>query len=194
MEYPLKLAFKKLAIAPQISVLDANGRLLFYVKQKLFKLKESITIFSDREQTQPLYQIKADRVIDFSARYHFMDQQGNELGSIKRRGARSLWKAHYDIFDNTQAILTIQEENAWIKMLDAFFSEIPLLGLFAGYVFNPTFLISRAEQNVVMRVKKQPSFLESSFLIEKTGNLDQNEELQILLGTVMMVLLERARG
>jgi hypothetical protein len=73
MQFPLTLEFKKVALSPQISVLDASGNLIFYVKQKLFKLKEAITIFADREQTQPLYSINADRVIDFSARYRFKD-------------------------------------------------------------------------------------------------------------------------
>ena len=47
MNYPLDLSFKILAIAPQISVSDANGALVLYVKQKAFKLKEDVTIYAD---------------------------------------------------------------------------------------------------------------------------------------------------
>ncbi|NIN01857.1 MAG: hypothetical protein GTO24_28285, partial [candidate division Zixibacteria bacterium] len=86
MNYPLQLSFKIVALTPQLSVTDANGNLIFYVKQKLFKLKESVTIFADAQQAQPLYAINADRIIDFSGRYHFTDQNGIELGSIKRQG------------------------------------------------------------------------------------------------------------
>ena len=46
MNFPLTLNFKKLALSPQISVTDASGRLLFYVKQKAFKLKEAVTVFA----------------------------------------------------------------------------------------------------------------------------------------------------
>ena len=102
--------------------MDANGNLLFYVKQKLFKLKEAITIFADREQTQPLYSIDADRVIDFSARYRFKNRDGIEIGSVKRNGRRSIWKARYDIFDtNEQPLMRIEEEDAWVKVMDAYF-------------------------------------------------------------------------
>lgn len=59
MQYPLNLSFKIVAIAPQISITDANGELLFYVKQKLFKLKEAITVFADQAQTEPVFQISA---------------------------------------------------------------------------------------------------------------------------------------
>ena len=64
MEYPLELSFKIFALTPQISVTDASGRLVFYVKLKMFKLKDLVTIFADEAQTQPIYHINADRIID----------------------------------------------------------------------------------------------------------------------------------
>ncbi len=195
MYFPLKLTFKIMALAPQISVYDANGTLLFYVKQKMFKLKEAITVFSDQSQTQPLYTISADRIIDFSARYHFKDQNGIEIGSIKRDGARSIWKARYNIFDtNEQMIMQIQEENAWVKVMDAVFGEIPFLGMLSGYVFNPVFLVERPDDSLMLRVKKEPAFMESSFTIDKVAELSEAEQLNTVLGILMMVLLERSRG
>ena len=195
MDFPIKLSFKKIALAPQISVFDAHGNLKFYVKQKLFKLKEAITVFADREQTQPLYSINADRVIDFSARYHFKDQNGISLGSIKRQGARSIWKARYDIYDtNEQIVMQIQEENAWVKVMDAFFGEIPILGILSGYLFNPVFLVELPDDTLVLRVKKEPALLESEFIIEQIMPLDDDQQLRTILSILMMVLLERARG
>src|SRR5215203_599441 len=79
MNYPLKLSFKLLALASQIYIRDANGELLGYVRQKLLKLKEDINVFADEQQTTHLYNIKADRMIDFSARYNFTDSQGRIL-------------------------------------------------------------------------------------------------------------------
>jgi uncharacterized protein YxjI len=195
MQFPLTLTFKIMALSPQISVRDANGTLLFYVKQKLFKLREAITVFADESQTQPLYSINADRIIDFSARYHFKDQNGIEFGSIKRDGARSIWKARYNIFDsNEQMIMQIQEENAWVKVMDAVFGEIPFLGMLSGYVFNPVFLVERPDDSLLLRVTKQPALLESSFTIERQADLTESEQLNTVLGILMMVLLERSRG
>jgi uncharacterized protein YxjI len=76
MHYPLELQFKFWALSPQLSVTDGHGSLVFYVKQKLFKLKESITVFGDAQQNNPLYSIKADRIIDFSASYNFASSSG----------------------------------------------------------------------------------------------------------------------
>ncbi|AFY32341.1 hypothetical protein Cal7507_1892 [Calothrix sp. PCC 7507] len=194
MQYPLELTFKFWALAPQISVVDSQGKLVFYVKQKLFKLKEAITVFGDVEQSRPLYYIKADRIIDFSARYDFTDSQGNYLGGVKRRGLRSLWRARYDIFDGDVSILNIQEKNPWVKVADALFAEIPVLGMFTGYVFNPVYLVNRTDGSVVMRLEKIPSFLSRRFIIKAVDQISDREEQQLLLSLVMMLLLERNRG
>lgn len=194
MEYPLDLTFKILALSPQISVTDASGGLVFYVKQKMFKLKEEITVFADVQQTQPLYKINADRVLDFSARYNFTDVNGMDLGSVKREGMRSLWRAHYNIFDGEAPVMTIREENPWVKVLDGLFGQIPLLGMFSGYLFHPAFLVSRTDDAVVMRLQKQPAFLEGKFTITKQAELDPGLETRVLLSLLMMILLERARG
>jgi hypothetical protein len=194
VNYPLQLSFKILAIARQLSVTDATGRLVFYVKQKAFKLKESVTVFADLEQTIPLYTINADRVLDFSASYHFADRYGTPIGSVRRQGMRSLWKAHYEIVDDDAPGLTIQEANPWIKVLDGLFGEIPIIGMFTGYFFHPAYVVVRQDQTVVMRLEKQPAFLEGKYSIDKFAPLSEREEIRVLLSLLMVVLLERSRG
>jgi hypothetical protein len=194
VNYPLTLSFKIVALAPQLSVTDANGDLVCYVKQKLFKLKEAITVFADSQQTRPLYTIKADRVLDFSARYQFADALGQPHGSVKRQGMRSLWKAHYEIYDGEAPVMTIHEENPWVKVLDALFGEIPILGMLTGYLFHPAYLVIRADGTQVMRLEKQPAFFEGKFRLDKTGELSEAEEQRALLGLLMTLLLERSRG
>lgn len=195
MEYPLELTFKMWAFAPQISVTDAKGALVFYVKQKAFRLKESVTVFADAQQSQPLYDINADRIIDFSAHYNFTDHNsGMPIGAVKRRGLRSIWKARYDIFEGEASNLAISEKNPWVKVIDALFEQIPIVGLFSGYVFNPVYLVSRTEGAVVMRLEKKPTFLSRKFIIKKVDQLSDREETQSLLGLLMMILLERTRG
>lgn len=194
MNYPLQLSFKILALARQLSVVDATGRLVFYVKQKAFKLKESVTVFADAEQTQPLYMISADRVLDFSARYHFTDQRGGTIGSIKRQGMKSLWRARYDIMEGEAVVMTIQEANPWSKVFDSLFGEIPIIGMFTGYVFNPSYNVLRQNGAAVMRLTKEPAFFEGKFKIEKSAPLGESEETLCLLSLIMMVLLERSRG
>src|SRR3989304_9689551 len=90
-----------MAWAPQRSVPDASGQQIFYVKQKLFKLKEAVNVFADSAQTRQLYTINADRILDFSAQYHFSDSNGAKLGSGKRHGMRSRWRARYNVLNGS---------------------------------------------------------------------------------------------
>ena len=195
MNYPLKLSFKLLALASQIYVTDASGKTVGYAKQKLLKLKEDVRIFSDTSQTEEIYQIKADRLIDFSARYSFSDSRtGRFLGAVKRRGMRSIWSAHYEIFDNDQIVMEIKEENAWIKVFDALVGEVPLVGAFTGYFFNPAYLVSRTDGAIVARVQKQPAMFEGQFELTRQSQMSEAEETRVLLSVLQMIILERARG
>ncbi len=194
MNYPLELSFKHLALARQISVRDASGSLVFYVKQKAFKLKEAVSVFADAEQTQLRYTINANKILDFSARYQINDAHGQPIGAVARRGMKSLWRAHYEIYDGDKLTLTIREANPWTKVLDSLVGEIPIVGIFTGYMFHPAYLVERADGTSVMRLVKRPAFLEGKFTIERHAQLDEREGVRALLSLLMMVLLERRRG
>jgi hypothetical protein len=194
MKFPLRLSFKKIALAPQLSVTDAEGNLQLYVRQKLFKLKESVTVFADREQTRPLYSINADRVLDFAARYTFTDQAGRVLGGVRRQGMRSLWRARYEVFRGDEVVFHIQEENPWVKVLDGILGDIPVLGLLTGYMLHPAYVVSRPDGAPVLRLAKEPALFEGKFTIEERAELAPHEEGLAVLALLMMTLLERQRG
>lgn len=196
MNYPLKLSFKLITLVSQIYIHDANGELLGYVRQKLLKLKEDINVFADEKQTQHLYNIKADRVLDFSAKYNFTDNQGRSVGAIRRKGMRSIFKAHYEIYDPSGALsMEIHEESAWVKVVDSLVGELPVIGMFTGYFFNPAYLITRANSAAqIARLQKQPAFFEGVFQLEKLNDLSEDDEALVLLSALTMTLLERSRG
>ena len=194
MKFPLQLSFKILAIAPQISVSDAAGSLKFYVKQKAFKLKEAVKVFADAEQTRELYAIDADRILDFNSQYKFTAKGGSAAGALRRKGMRSIWSAEYEIVLTNGQVLKIKEENPWIKVADAILNDIPLLGLFAGYLFNPAYLVTRGNGELVLRVQKLPAFMEGKFQIDQKAKIADEEVDTLLLSVFMMLLLERMRG
>jgi len=66
--------------------------------------------------------------------------------------------------------------------------------MFSGYFFNPSYTIRRTDGTEVMRLKKQPSFWEGKFILEKLVELDEVEELRALMSIIMATLLERSRG
>lgn len=197
MQFPLELRFKVLAFAPQIHVMDATGASVLFIRQKLFRLRENIAVFSDASQQRQILEIAADRWLDFSASYRFAQPGGAKLGSIRRHGFRSLWSAHYEIADAAGGILfELREENPWTKVADSFLGEIPLIGLLSGYFFHPRYRIARpGATEPAFRLHKRRSFLETGFHIEKLDPaIGEGEETIVLLGAVMLTLLERRRG
>jgi len=195
MQYPIFLTFKLIAIANQIYVRDANGQSIAYVKQKLLKLKEQVLVFRDESQNDLLYRIDADRMIDFSARYNFQDAGGTYLGSIGRRGMKSIWRAYYEIFDQAGNLsYVIQEEKVFVKVMDGLISSIPIIGILVGLFLNPTYLISNAAGDPIARLIKEPAFFEGKFRLERISPVSPSDEANILLSLMMMTLLERQRG
>ncbi|MBI3243715.1 MAG: hypothetical protein HYZ49_15630 [Chloroflexi bacterium] len=188
--YPLNFSFKIIAFNPQVKVTDASGQTVLYVKQKALALKEDVKIFADEGQTRQLYQLKANKIIDWSATYNITSAAGQAAGSVKRQGARSLWKATYNIVDAAgNEVGSIHEENPWMKVLDAFVSDIPFLGMF----INPAYLVDLRGQTV-LRLQKQPAFLEGKFVVEKRGEIPEADEGLLLSSVVMTLMLERSRG
>ena len=196
-KYTVDLRFKFFALAPQIYVTDADGRDVFYIQQKLFRLKERIAVFSDPTKSRQMAEINADRVLDFSANYRFSVPGGEPIGSIRRHGLRSLWRGHYELADaEGRKVFEITEENPWAKVADSLLGNIPILGAFSGFFFHPIYRVIRPETATPsFRLRKQRSFLEARFRIEKVeAAANEAEEISVILGTVMLALLERERG
>ena len=194
MSYPLDLSFKILTIGTRVTIKDAAGRQVAYVRKKKFKLKENVEVYTDDGQSRLLFRMKADRMLDFSARYAISGPDGHPMGAVGRRGMKSLWSSAYVLDDayGTEAG-SIREENAWVKVLDGVMESLPLGDALGGLFFNPAYLAELYGKDV-LRIQKQPSVLESSFRIDRLADLSEDEEDLLLAGIIMMVLLERDRG
>lgn len=195
MTFPLDLRFRIISIATRLSVTDASGRLLYFVRQKMFRLRESISVYADEDQNTRLVNIAADRVLDFSAQYHITDAGGNRLGYVQRSGMRSIWRAHYEIFRDDRQEFLIREENPWVKFADGFVGSIPLIGLVSSYILHPAYVVTRvSDGTMVLRASKQPALFENSYRMDANPErLGEQQEL-VVLSVVMMLLLERYRG
>ncbi len=196
LQYPLTLSFKILALTTQANVTDAAGRTVLHTKQKFFKFKEHVEIFTDSTRSTGLADIRTNKVIDWSARYFMTDASGGAIGSVGRRGWRSIWKAHYETFNpgDETPDFSIKEENPGAKVADALLGEIPILGMLTGYLFHPRYLASRSNGEGAMRMTKKPAFFEGRFQIDKVGNMTPREEMNLILSFLMLVILERRRG
>ncbi len=194
-QFPVKLTFKIGTLSNDFVAQDATGNTIVYVRQKLLKLIEEVQVFNNENRSELMYTIRANRWIDFTATYTFTNRQSYEIGRIVRKGWASLWKAHYEIYDDKQQLdLAVREENPWAKVFDSMLGEIPFFGLLTGYLFHPSYIVTRPNGTPVVRLKKETSFFGRIFTIEKLAEFETGEEERILLGLMMMILLERQRG
>lgn len=193
--YPIDFVFRIGTLHNDFTAKDAIGNTVAYVKQKLFKFKEHVQIYSNTNQTELLYEIRADRWLDFNACYTFYNNQGIAFGKLTRKGWKSLWSAKYEILDESNNLdLIITEANPLVKFFDAFIGEIPILNFFTGYLFNPKYHIKRPNNDLVFECKKKGSFFGRKFKLTNHSLIEKGEEQRVLLGLMMMLLLERRRG
>ncbi len=195
LQFPIKFRFKISTLANDFIANDANGNVIAYVRQKMFKLKEDISVYSDESKSKVMYKIKADKWLDFSAAYSFYDEHSNTFGKIVRKGWRSIWKTEYEFIDQFEKVqYSVREENAWVKVMDSLFGQIPLLCMFTGYFFNPSYVVTNRKEEIIVRLKKLPSFFGREFEIDKLKTIDNDDDDRIMLGLMMMILLERRKG
>ena len=127
--------------------------------------------------------------------YCLTDENGEQIGRVARKGWASVWNARYNIYDKEgNQLFYIKERNPWVKVCDAILNSIPIISLFAGYLFNPKYDVKDMQDNKIVMLKKDPSFWGRNFSVSKEGDLKDEHEEKIVLSLMMMILLERRRG
>lgn len=106
-------------IGASFHIYNSNEEVIFYVNQKGFKLKEDIKVFTGEDMTQELLSIRARNVIDISATYDVFDTvTGEKLGSLRRKGLKSILKDEWLILDaNENEVGNIQEDSMALALV-----------------------------------------------------------------------------
>jgi hypothetical protein len=155
-----------------------------------------VDVYRSKEKNELQFSIRADRIIDFGARYTITDSTGNSIGSLHQQGMTSLFQATYDVRgqDDNQSFRII-EANPWVKVLDALLSAIPFVDLITGFILHPKYHLVRPDTDApILVLTKQAGFFESVFKLDITEELAHDDEQLAILSILMMVLLERSRG
>ncbi|WP_037588251.1 hypothetical protein [Stenoxybacter acetivorans] len=194
--FPLDFHFKIFTPSNDFNVFDAQRQQIAYTRQQFFRIKEAVDVFTDNSRREKRYTIRADRIIDFNARYTIFDNKNTELGQIRRQGMKSLWRTHYSVYDTqSQLVLDIQEANPWIAVLNGLVSEVPVLGWLSGYFLNPKYALLDSQGHEQYRLKKQASFWERRYRLEKHSNkTDITLDNLAAVACMMLVLQERRDG
>ena len=120
-----KQVFKLLGAA--FHVYDMAGNLLMYSKQKAFKLKEDIRVYTNEDMTTELLTIQARAIIDFSAAYDVVDPRAGKVGALKRKGWKSMLRDEWVITDAyDREIGTVIEDSTALALVRRFIDAASL--------------------------------------------------------------------
>jgi len=106
-------------IGQSFHVYDAHENLIFFCRQKGFKLKEDIRLYSDESKSQELLTLSARQVIDWGATYDIVDPNANEtVGSLRRKAMKSMIRDEWLLFDpNGVEIGRVYEDSQMLAAL-----------------------------------------------------------------------------
>lgn len=112
--------------APMFHIYAEDGTLVCFVKQKAFKLKEDIRIYTDESMSSELLLIKARQIIDFGAAYDVVESRSSQkVGALKRRGWKSVFQDEWILMDSTDnEIGRIKEDSALLATLRRFLTNL----------------------------------------------------------------------
>lgn len=97
---------------------DPNGNLVLYMRQRGFRLKEDLRIFTGEDMAHEVLRIKARSVLDFGATYDVFDSATQEnLGALRRKGFKSLFKDEWIVLDPQGAEIGKVEEDSMVLAL-----------------------------------------------------------------------------
>ncbi len=107
-------------------VYDPSGNVIGYSKQKAFKLKEDIRVFSDVSMSRELLSINARSVIDFSAAYDIVDAPtGEPVGAARRKGWSSLFRDSWELLDaHDHPVASVVEDSKMMAFFRRFLSNL----------------------------------------------------------------------
>lgn len=126
-QYVLQKQFWKM-LGAAFRIYDPAGNLAFYSKQKAFKLKEDIRVFTDEGMTHEILTIKARKILDFSAAYDVTDSlTGQKVGTLRRKGLRSLLQDEWQILDAADREMGVIKEDSTILAVIRRFIEYAAL-------------------------------------------------------------------
>lgn len=106
-------------------IYDTRGRLVLYSSMKAFKLREDIRLYGDESMREEILVISARTWADISTIYDVTDRNGQRIGSLQRRGLKSVLRDEWTIMDPSETVVaTIREDSAALAFLRRTILEI----------------------------------------------------------------------
>ena len=107
-------------------IFDPSGNVVGFSKQKAFKLKEDIRVYTDESMSEELLTIQARQIIDFSAAYDVVDaKESRKVGALRRKGFASILRDAWEVLDlEDRPVARIHEDSMAMALIRRFLSNL----------------------------------------------------------------------
>jgi len=93
-------------------IFDEHGSVVGFCRQRAFKLREDIRVFTGEDRRDELIRMRARSIIDFGTTYDVTLPSGQVIGSLRRKGLRSMVRDSWLVFDEQgRQIATLEEDS-----------------------------------------------------------------------------------
>ena len=79
-------------VGASFHVFDESGGVAAYCQQKAFRLREDIRLYTNETKAEELLTMKARSMIDFGVTFDIMLPSGASIGSLRRKGLKSMFR------------------------------------------------------------------------------------------------------
>jgi uncharacterized protein YxjI len=113
-------------LGAKFHIYNEAGDLIGFSKQKAFKLKEDIRIYTDESMSDERLVISARSILDFSAAYDVIDSRsGESVGVLRRKGWSSIFRDSWEVLDEDERpVGKIQEDSAFLALIRRFLTNL----------------------------------------------------------------------
>lgn len=112
-------------LGAEVEVFDDTGKVVLFAKQKAFRLREKLEVFTDSTREKLVLSIQARNIIDFHGTYDVMDEKENRIGALRRHGFKSILKDEWEVLDvNDNVIAKVEEDRMLMALLRRFLSNL----------------------------------------------------------------------
>lgn len=162
-----------------------DGQVVGYCRQKAFKLREDIRLFTDESRSTEIMVMKARQIIDFGATYDVTLSDGRTIGSLRRKGFKSLLRDSWMIFSASgEEVGRVQEESGGLAILRRLSGELVSL------ISPPTFHVEcdQGRRIATLRSHRNPFVHRISVAIH--ADHPDLDELMILASGILLAAID----
>ena len=161
-----------------------------FVRQKKMAFREDIRFFTDENETEELFRIKARRVIDIGGRYDVHDAAGQPIGVLEHQFRKSLLRSTWRILSPADEELAVaQEKNQLLAILRRVIDFAP----YGEWIPIPyDFVLRAAERDLGHFTRKFLAFRDT-YTLDLSGDHERrlDRRLGIALGIGLDALQNR---